>query len=56
MGGLIFLHHSDLSAAVTLSIDNIVAGRLDELPPYREPAFPVPEDERCTLFDWMVLT
>lgn len=34
----------------------IVRGRLDHLAPYEEPSFPVPDDERCTLFDWMALT
>jgi hypothetical protein len=29
---------------------------MDDLPPYKEPPFPVPEAERCKLFDWMVLT
>lgn len=29
---------------------------MDALPPYTPPPFPVPEAERVTLFDWMVLT
>lgn len=29
---------------------------MDDFPPYTEPQFPVPEDERITVFDWMALT
>lgn len=29
---------------------------MDDLPPYTDPPFPVPEDQRITVFDWMVLT
>lgn len=29
---------------------------MDDLPPYTDPPFPVPEDQRINVFDWMVLT
>jgi beta-1,4-N-acetylglucosaminyltransferase len=46
----------ELDDAVKRSLELVVQGRLDHLAPYTAPPFPVPEDERVTIFDWMVLT
>ncbi|KAK0615019.1 glycosyltransferase family 28 C-terminal domain-containing protein [Bombardia bombarda] len=49
-----------LAAAVGRSCERLAQGRslshLNALAPYSPPPFPVPERERVTLFDWMVLT
>lgn len=29
--------------------------KLDKLPPYEEPPFPLPEDQRIKIFDWLLL-
>jgi len=46
----------NLPEAILRSQERLVQGRLDDLPPYSPDTFPVPERERVTLFDWMVLT
>jgi beta-1,4-N-acetylglucosaminyltransferase len=45
-----------LATAVQLAHELAIEGPLSNLPPYTSPAFPIPESERVTLFDWMVLT
>ena len=54
-----FIHSivsSNLKSAVEQINRNIVQGRLDSLPPYAPAPFPVPAEERITIFDWMALT
>ncbi|KAK4226667.1 hypothetical protein QBC38DRAFT_365901 [Podospora fimiseda] len=46
----------NLKSAVEQISRIVVQGMLDSLPPYAPPPFPVPAEERVTLFDWMVLT
>jgi len=38
------------------AIMGVVAGALDQQPPYEEPPFPVPEEDRFTLLDWLALS
>jgi hypothetical protein len=47
---------SDLTSALIASRQQVEQGQRDALPPYREPAFPVPEEERIKVLDVMVLT
>lgn len=47
---------SHLADAIPGILAHIIKGRMDEYPPYTEPPFPVPEEQRVTVFDWMVLT
>jgi beta-1,4-N-acetylglucosaminyltransferase len=49
-------HIGSLAAAIHRVADRITQGRLDALPPYTPPSFPVSAADRVTLFDWMVLT
>ncbi|KAL1835776.1 hypothetical protein VTJ49DRAFT_6087 [Mycothermus thermophilus] len=44
-----------LTDALDRIAERIAQGTFD-LPPHRPPPFPVPEAERITIFDWMVLT
>jgi hypothetical protein len=46
----------NLSDALAEAHERIVQGSKDDLSPYIPPPFPVAEQERCTLFDWMALT
>ncbi|KAK4195920.1 glycosyltransferase family 28 C-terminal domain-containing protein [Triangularia verruculosa] len=46
----------NLPHAVDKILQLIQKGRLDHLPRYKPPPFPVPEAKRFKLFDWMVLT
>jgi len=46
----------ELTDAIVLLRSSIIEGRMDHLAPYQEPPFPTSHEERCTLFDWMVLT
>ncbi|KAK4161849.1 hypothetical protein QBC43DRAFT_322896 [Cladorrhinum sp. PSN259] len=46
----------NLKSAVDQISRIVVQGMLDSLPPYAPPPFPVPAEERITLFDWMALT
>ncbi|KAK3381280.1 hypothetical protein B0H63DRAFT_475234 [Podospora didyma] len=46
----------ELTTAIQRSHERIVQGRLNDLAPYTPAPFPVPESQRVTLFDWMVLT
>ncbi|KAK3682112.1 glycosyltransferase family 28 C-terminal domain-containing protein [Podospora appendiculata] len=45
-----------LPDAISRSQELVVQSGLNDLAPYSPPPFPVPESERVTLFDWMVLT
>jgi beta-1,4-N-acetylglucosaminyltransferase len=45
-----------LTTAIHRIAERVSQGRLDVLPPYSPPSFPVPAADRVTLFDWMVLT
>ncbi|KAK0733273.1 glycosyltransferase family 28 C-terminal domain-containing protein [Lasiosphaeria miniovina] len=45
-----------LTNALARSQELVAQGRLNDLPPYSARSFLVPESERVTLFDWMVLT
>lgn len=54
-----FIHSTvsrNLKSAVEQISRNIAQGRLDSLPPYAPAPFPVPGEERITIFDWMALT
>jgi len=46
----------ELATALQESWDQVEQGQLYSLPPYSDPPFPVPEPDRITIFDWMVLT
>ncbi|KAH6617299.1 hypothetical protein F5144DRAFT_660337 [Chaetomium tenue] len=46
-------HIGSLATAIHRVAERINQGRLDVLPPYCPPSFPVPAAERVTLFDWM---
>jgi beta-1,4-N-acetylglucosaminyltransferase len=48
--------NSSLATAIHRIAERVSQGRLDVLPPYSPPSFPVPAADRVTLFDWMVLT
>jgi beta-1,4-N-acetylglucosaminyltransferase len=48
--------NSSLTTAIHRIAERVSQGRLDVLPPYSPPSFPVPAADRVTLFDWMVLT
>ncbi|KAK4191115.1 hypothetical protein QBC35DRAFT_35866 [Podospora australis] len=49
-------HIGHLTSAVQAASQKISSGKLDSLPPYSAPPFPVPAEQRTTLFDWVALT
>ncbi|KAK3402100.1 glycosyltransferase family 28 C-terminal domain-containing protein [Sordaria brevicollis] len=58
-GDAVYGRLGKLTEAITRSLELVAQGpliKLNDLPPYSPPPFPVPESERVTLFDWMALT